>query len=193
MVSFASSFVQPKPRSNRRAVRRPARSRRYTDAKEREAAMKEWRDSLNLKRGTVRDLSITSSIAKVAGVDHVGIGSDFDGVPDAARAARRRRALSVRHARTARPRLVRERHPQGSRRQHPATARPKRVAHVCSHANATLYGGGLRTPYCAYVSGRVSPRAAYSRALGVLVDDVHLHEVELDVLRRRHGRERDGN
>jgi membrane dipeptidase len=55
---------------------------RYSDEKEREKAMQEWRDSLHLARGTVRDVADhIEHIARVAGVDHVGIGADFDGVP----------------------------------------------------------------------------------------------------------------
>ena len=84
MVNFASGFVQPESALKSAKlfdVRREIEAR-YSDAKEREAAMKEWRDSLHLKRGTVRDLvDHIEHIAQVAGVDHVGIGSDFDGVP----------------------------------------------------------------------------------------------------------------
>jgi membrane dipeptidase len=84
MVNFASSFVQPESalKSAKMFDVRRELEARYTDEKEREKAMNEWRDSLHLKRGTVRDLvDHIEHIAKVAGVDHVGIGSDFDGVP----------------------------------------------------------------------------------------------------------------
>jgi membrane dipeptidase len=45
-------------------------------------AMDEWRAAHPLARGTVQDVcDHIEHVAKVAGVDHVGIGSDFDGIP----------------------------------------------------------------------------------------------------------------
>ncbi len=57
-------------------------------------------------------------VAKVAGVDHVGLGSDFDGVSGADSGGNRlRRRPAKDHASAARPRLQRRRHPQNSGRQ----------------------------------------------------------------------------
>jgi membrane dipeptidase len=84
MVNFASGFVHPESARKTANVFDVVREMRakYPDDAEYRAKMSEWRASLDLQRGTVRDLvDHIEHIAKVAGVDHVGIGSDFDGVP----------------------------------------------------------------------------------------------------------------
>ena len=45
-------------------------------------AMSDWRAKIALARGTVEDVcDHVEHVARVAGVDHVGLGSDFDGIP----------------------------------------------------------------------------------------------------------------
>jgi membrane dipeptidase len=45
-------------------------------------AMRDWRAQHPLERGTVRDVcDHVEHVARVAGIDHVGLGSDFDGIP----------------------------------------------------------------------------------------------------------------
>lgn len=84
MVNFFSAFIVPE--SAERDVRRMAYRREIdktmTDEGEIEQAMKRW-DAENGRgeRGTIHTLvDHIDHIVKVAGVDHVGIGSDYDGV-----------------------------------------------------------------------------------------------------------------
>ena len=84
MVNFSSSFIHPESARKTKdllQVMRELRAKHPDDAEFRKA-MGEWREALHLERGTVRDVcDHIEHIARVAGVDHVGIGSDFDGVP----------------------------------------------------------------------------------------------------------------
>jgi len=84
MVNFSSGFIVPenaRKTANMFEVRRQLAAQ-YPDENERRAKWSEWQKSLNLERGTVRTLvDHIEHIAQVAGVDHVGIGSDYDGVP----------------------------------------------------------------------------------------------------------------
>lgn len=84
MVNFFSAFIVPE--SAERDVKRMAYRREIdmtiTDEGEIEQAMKRW-DAENGRggRGTIHTLvDHIDHIVKVAGVDHVGIGSDYDGV-----------------------------------------------------------------------------------------------------------------
>jgi membrane dipeptidase len=84
MVNFFSAFIVPD--SAERDVRRMAYRREIdktiTDEGEIEQAMKRW-DAENGRgeRGTIHTLvDHIDHIVNVAGVDHVGIGSDYDGV-----------------------------------------------------------------------------------------------------------------
>lgn len=56
---------------------------KYTDPAERKGAMEKWYRTEGKKqpRGTVADVANhIDHIVQVAGIDHVGIGSDFDGI-----------------------------------------------------------------------------------------------------------------
>lgn len=84
MVNFFSAFIVPE--SAERDVKRMAYRREIdktiTDEGETEQAMKRW-DAENGRgeRGTIHTLvDHIDHIVKVAGIDHVGIGSDYDGV-----------------------------------------------------------------------------------------------------------------
>jgi len=84
MVNFFSAFIVPE--SAERDVKRMAYRREIdktmADEGEIEQAMKRW-DAENGRgeRGTIHTLvDHIDHIVKVAGVDHVGIGSDYDGV-----------------------------------------------------------------------------------------------------------------
>jgi membrane dipeptidase len=83
MVNFSSGF-DVRENAVKTAdvfqVRRELEAR-YTDPAERRRAFREWQAGLELTRGTVRDVvDHVEHVARVAGVDHVGLGSDFDGV-----------------------------------------------------------------------------------------------------------------
>jgi membrane dipeptidase len=56
---------------------------KYPDPAERTKALESWfkGDGAKLARGTIKDVADhIDHIVKVAGIDHVGIGSDFDGI-----------------------------------------------------------------------------------------------------------------
>ena len=80
MVNFFSGFIVPE------GVRQAAEARKelkakYPDQAEFNRAMREWNRAHPMPRGTVKDVADhVEHIIKVAGIDHVGIGSDFDGV-----------------------------------------------------------------------------------------------------------------
>lgn len=83
MVNFSSGFVHPESAKKTAGMFKVMREyrERYPDATERRARLDEWFASLQLERGTVRDVvDHIEHIARVAGVDHVGIGSDYDGI-----------------------------------------------------------------------------------------------------------------
>ena len=83
MVNFASGFIVAE--AARKSldffqVRRELEAK-YSDPAELDKALEEWRKAQDMPRGTVRDVvDHVEHIARVAGVDHVGLGSDFDGI-----------------------------------------------------------------------------------------------------------------
>jgi membrane dipeptidase len=82
MVNFYSGFIVPEAGKKMRAVLQEMRAK-YPDRAERAKALDAWRNSDDAKfaRGTYRDVGDhIDHIVKIAGVDHVGIGSDFDGI-----------------------------------------------------------------------------------------------------------------
>ncbi len=80
MVNFYSGFIVPE------AIRQGRESRaellkKYPDPADLRRATTEYNKTHPMPRGTVGDVADhIMHIAKVAGIDHVGIGSDFDGV-----------------------------------------------------------------------------------------------------------------
>jgi membrane dipeptidase len=86
MVNFYSGFVDPgaaRLLAENRQVYRELRAK-YPDAAQFQKALDEWRKQHNLPRGTLAQvLDHIEHIVKVAGADHVGIGSDFDGINSA--------------------------------------------------------------------------------------------------------------
>ena len=82
MVNFYSGFVVPESGKKMRQLRTEMLAK-YPDRTARTKAMDEWFNSegSKLARGTYRDVvDHIDHLVKVAGVDHVGIGSDFDGI-----------------------------------------------------------------------------------------------------------------
>jgi membrane dipeptidase len=54
---------------------------KYPDEKEFRAALQQWRKDHPIPKGTIHDVvDHIEHIIKVAGIDHVGLGSDFDGI-----------------------------------------------------------------------------------------------------------------
>ena len=82
MVNFYSGFVVPESGKKMRQLRTEMLAK-FPDRTARAKAMDEWFKSEGSKfaRGTYRDVADhIDPLVKVAGVDHVGIGSDFDGI-----------------------------------------------------------------------------------------------------------------
>jgi membrane dipeptidase len=82
MVNFYSGFIVPESGKKMRAVVQELRTK-YPDRTARAKALDDWYKSegSKLARGTYRDVvDHIDHIVKVAGIDHVGIGSDFDGI-----------------------------------------------------------------------------------------------------------------
>lgn len=84
MVNFFSGFIEPEAALKMRemfAVSRELR-KKFPKEEDYEKARNEWRARNPIPAGTVRHVvDHIDHIARVAGVEHVGIGSDFDGVP----------------------------------------------------------------------------------------------------------------
>jgi membrane dipeptidase len=83
MVNFYSGFVVPSSakRMNKMFdVRRDLR-KKYPDDQEYDRAVRRWRLNNPIEPGTVHDVvDHIDHIVRVAGIDHVGLGSDYDGV-----------------------------------------------------------------------------------------------------------------
>ncbi|HEV3048713.1 MAG TPA: dipeptidase, partial [Longimicrobium sp.] len=85
MVNFFSGFVEPTAAEQARgmyAVQRRFREQYPNDPQAAQRAYDEWRRANPVPRGTTATLADhIDHVRRVAGIDHVGLGSDFDGVP----------------------------------------------------------------------------------------------------------------
>lgn len=84
MVNFYSGFIHPEAARSRRRMFEVGRQLRkqYPDDKLFEQAIRQWQKENPIPRGSVHDVvDHIEHIIKVAGIDHVGLGSDFDGIP----------------------------------------------------------------------------------------------------------------
>ncbi len=83
MVNFFSGYVEPtaaKMMADMFDVERELHAK-FPDEQDYEAAKKAWREANPYPSGTVHDvIDHIDHIVKVAGIDHVGLGSDYDGV-----------------------------------------------------------------------------------------------------------------
>lgn len=83
MVNYYSGFVVPESArrmTNMFEVRRRLREK-FPDNADFAKALAEWRKENPIEAGTIHDVvDHVDHIVKVAGVDHVGLGSDYDGV-----------------------------------------------------------------------------------------------------------------
>jgi membrane dipeptidase len=83
MVNFYPGFLTPEGARATKEFFQVGRKLRaqYPNENEYEAAYEEWRKAHPYPRGSVHDVvDHIEHIIKVAGVDHVGIGSDYDGI-----------------------------------------------------------------------------------------------------------------
>ncbi len=80
MVNFFSGFIVPAAAKHTQAMRKALREK-YPDPAEAEKHRVEFMKTHPMPRGTIQDVvNHIEHIIKVAGIDHVGIGSDFDGI-----------------------------------------------------------------------------------------------------------------
>jgi membrane dipeptidase len=85
MVTFVPGFVSQEVADASRAEREPLRklTEGVEDPAERQRLQREWRASHPLPKATLAQVADhIEHVRKVAGVDHVGIGSDFDGIDE---------------------------------------------------------------------------------------------------------------
>ncbi|HEX6373560.1 MAG TPA: dipeptidase [Longimicrobium sp.] len=84
MINFYSGFVEPTAAEQARgmyAVQRRFRDQFPGDPQAAQRAYDEWRRANPVPRGTTATLADhIDHVVKVAGIDHVGLGSDYDGV-----------------------------------------------------------------------------------------------------------------
>jgi membrane dipeptidase len=83
MVNFYSAFILPAAMEHAKVVAAARKELRekYPNSEEYQKAFAAWRKEHPMPRGTVATVvDHIDHIAKVAGIDHVGIGSDFDGI-----------------------------------------------------------------------------------------------------------------
>ncbi len=86
MVPFVPSFVSPEIAAYEReasAVAEKARAEHPGDTASQQAQLRAWHDAHPAPRATLAQVADQiEHIRDVAGIDHVGIGSDFDGITD---------------------------------------------------------------------------------------------------------------
>lgn len=83
MVNFYPGFIVPEAARLRRDVFQVMREyqKKYPDEREFRAAFAQWRKEHPIPTGSVHTVvDHIEHIIKVAGVDHVGLGSDYDGI-----------------------------------------------------------------------------------------------------------------
>ncbi len=83
MVNFYSGFIVPEAARLRKQMFEVARDlkKKHTDEKEFQAALDQYRKDNPIPRGSIHDVvDHIEHVIKIAGIDHVGIGSDFDGI-----------------------------------------------------------------------------------------------------------------
>lgn len=83
MVNFYPGFIVPEAARTRAEFLKARRElrRQFPDQAEYERAVKRWDDAHPIVPGSVRTVvDHIDHIARTAGVDHVGLGSDFDGI-----------------------------------------------------------------------------------------------------------------
>jgi membrane dipeptidase len=83
MVNFFSGFVVPDAVRVTKQMFETGRElrKKYPKDEEFREAMRQWQKDNPYPRGTVQDLADhIDRIVKLAGIDHVGLGSDYDGI-----------------------------------------------------------------------------------------------------------------
>jgi len=84
MVNFYSGFIVPEGAASSRTFQKAYREMKksISDEKQLQSAVEQWFRENPVPRGNIHTVvDHIEHIIKVAGVDHVGLGSDFDGIP----------------------------------------------------------------------------------------------------------------
>src|SRR5205823_10836584 len=83
MANFYSGFIVPEAARMRKKMFETARElkKKYPEEKDFQEAMAQYRKDNPIPRGSIHNVvDHIEHIIKVAGIDHVGLGSDFDGI-----------------------------------------------------------------------------------------------------------------
>jgi membrane dipeptidase len=83
MVNFYSGFIVPEGARLSKDMFEQVRKlkEKYPDEKLFRAALAQWKKENPIPRGSIHDVvDHIEHIVKVAGIDHVGLGSDYDGI-----------------------------------------------------------------------------------------------------------------
>lgn len=86
MVNFYSGFIHPESAKRRARMFEVSRElhRQFPNEKDYQAARKRWIAANPIESGDIYDVADhIEHIIKIAGIDHVGLGSDFDGIDKA--------------------------------------------------------------------------------------------------------------
>ena len=84
MVNFFSGFIHPESAKRRAGMFQVTRELRakYPNEQDYKVARKRWEVENPIEPGSVHDVcDHIDHIVRVAGIDHVGLGSDYDGIP----------------------------------------------------------------------------------------------------------------
>jgi membrane dipeptidase len=84
MVNFFSGFIVPANAAIAQDMFKMRRelNAKFSNPKDVDAALEQWKKENPMQPGSIFDVvDHIDHIVKIAGIDHVGLGSDFDGVP----------------------------------------------------------------------------------------------------------------
>lgn len=84
MINFYPGFIHPESAQRRARMFHVSRELRakHKDDVEYKQAVKDWEKANPIQPGSIFDVcDHIDHVKKVAGIDHIGLGSDFDGIP----------------------------------------------------------------------------------------------------------------
>ena len=84
MINFYPGFIHPESAKRRARMFHVSRElkAKYPNDAEYKKAMKEWEQANPIQPGSIFDVcDHIDHVKKIAGIDHIGLGSDFDGIP----------------------------------------------------------------------------------------------------------------
>ena len=84
MINFYPGFIHPESAKRRARMFHVSRElkAKYPNDAEYKKALKEWEQANPIQPGSIFDVcDHIDHVKKIAGIDHIGLGSDFDGIP----------------------------------------------------------------------------------------------------------------